>query len=300
MSSPPALPRKRRVGVVGYGSLGKYLVKAILTDAKVSARLELAFVWNRTFAKVAGDSSIPEKCKLENLDDFAASKPDLIVEVAHPLITKEYGARFLAVADYMPGSPTALADRACEASVLAAAAAAPGPGGTGLYLPSGALWGAQDIQKMSARGGIARLAICMKKDPAALKAVGSLLESRDALLGADGTWKAGETELFKGSVRDLCPLAPNNVNTMACCALAGSTLGFDRTEARLCVDPALKAHVVEIDVWGHPKPNGEVFHARTVRYSPAAVGAVTSSATYNSFVSSMMQSYGRGSGVHFS
>ena len=109
-------PRKRRVGVVGYGSLGKYLVKAILTDAKVSARLELAFVWNRTFAKVAGDSSIPEKCKLENLDDFAASKPDLIVEVAHPLITKEYGARFLAVADYMPGSPTALADRACEAA----------------------------------------------------------------------------------------------------------------------------------------------------------------------------------------
>jgi hypothetical protein len=38
----------------------------------------------------------------------------------------------------------------------------------------------------------------------------------------------GETVLFSGSVRELCPLAPNNVNTMAAAAIAGHTLGFDK------------------------------------------------------------------------
>ena len=38
--------------------------------------------------------------------------------------------------------------------------------------------------------------------------------------------KTGEFIVFDGSVRELAPLAPNNVNTMACAALAGSNLGF--------------------------------------------------------------------------
>jgi aspartate dehydrogenase len=42
----------------------------------------------------------------------------------------------------------------------------------------------------------------------------------------------GEFVLFEGSVRDLCPLAPNNVNTMASAALAGFNLGFDKVKAR--------------------------------------------------------------------
>ena len=37
--------------------------------------------------------------------------------------------------------------------------------------------------------------------------------------------------LYEGPVRDLCPLAPNNVNTMACLSLFG--IGFDRTIGRL-------------------------------------------------------------------
>ena len=38
----------------------------------------------------------------------------------------------------------------------------------------------------------------------------------------------GETVIYSGSVRELCPLAPNNVNTMAAAAIAGHTLGFDK------------------------------------------------------------------------
>ena len=46
----------------------------------------------------------------------------------------------------MIGSPTALADRDIEASLEAAATK------HGLYIPSGALWGGEDIRKMAERG----------------------------------------------------------------------------------------------------------------------------------------------------
>ena len=46
--------------------------------------------------------------------------------------------------------------------------------------------------------------------------------------------KTEPTVLYEGPVRDLCPLAPNNVNTMATLALFG--IGFDRTVGRLGKD----------------------------------------------------------------
>ena len=39
-----------------------------------------------------------------------------------------------------------------------------------------------------------------------------------------------------GPVRQLCPLAPANVNTMACAAIAASNLGFDNVEGCLVAD----------------------------------------------------------------
>lgn len=40
-----------------------------------------------------------------------------------------------------------------------------------------------------------------------------------------------------GSVRELCPLAPNNVNTMAAAAIAAHNLGFDKTQGCIVADP---------------------------------------------------------------
>ena len=42
-----------------------------------------------------------------------------------------------------------------------------------------------------------------------------------------------------GPVRGLCPLAPNNVNTMAAAALAAPNLGFDGVRGCLVSDPRL-------------------------------------------------------------
>lgn len=83
--------KARRVGVVGYGKLGEFLVNKILEDE----RLELAFVWNRS--KEAFTGKIDLQYILEDLNNVAERTPDIIVEVAHPCITKDYGPMFLSV-----------------------------------------------------------------------------------------------------------------------------------------------------------------------------------------------------------
>lgn len=287
-----APPRRRRVGIVGFGSLGQFLAEKILTDAKASAAFELAFVWNRSPDKVdAFVPALPDGVKCRDLADFPKYGADVIVEVSHPDVTRAWGAAFLAHADFYCGSPTAFADPAIDAPLRAAAASGP----FGVYVPAGALWGAVDIAKMADRGTIKYLAITMKKHPASLKLEGVLGE-KVAALQAAGT--PGESVVYEGSVRGLCPLAPNNVNTMAAAAIAAHTLGFDGVQARLVSDPSLEAHVITIDVRGAPGADGQCFRSFTERYNPAPPGAVTGLATYASFLSSLFFAGGKGAGVH--
>jgi hypothetical protein len=48
------------------------------------------------------------------LKDFSKFKVDMIIEVAHPSITCEFGAEFLKFSNFFCGSPTALADLKLE------------------------------------------------------------------------------------------------------------------------------------------------------------------------------------------
>ncbi|XP_064612812.1 aspartate dehydrogenase domain-containing protein-like [Liolophura sinensis] len=271
-----------RIGIVGYGHLGQYLVDAILENPS----LELAFVWNRS--KTVFEGKVKPDYILEDLSAFRDRKADLIIEVAHPGISFQYGAEFLTQTDYMVGSPTALASAELEGQLRSAAVK------HGLYIPVGALWGADDVQKMAQRGTLQALKITMKKHPSSFKLEGELKIKNDEV-------KSDAVVLFDGPVRELCPLAPNNVNTMAVGAMAASNLGFDKVQGSLVSDPSLTDyHIVEVDVWGPGDiEKGTAFHCHTVRTNPAKVGAVTGSATYASFLSSMLRARGKGPGVHF-
>lgn len=219
--------RRRRVGVVGFGLLGQYLVERILNDPAASAALELAFVWNRSLERLAESSVVPPAARCTDLANVALFSPDIIVEVCHPDVTREWGTRFLAVADVYVGSPTAFADPETDRALRSAAQTGP----HALYVPAGALWGAQDLARMAARGALSALRVTMKKHPASLKLGGALGEVVARLLAAGAP--PGETVLYEGPVRGLAPLAPNNVNTMAAAAIAAPILGFDGVVARL-------------------------------------------------------------------
>ncbi|XP_013786110.1 putative L-aspartate dehydrogenase [Limulus polyphemus] len=273
--------RRRRIGIVGFGHLGQYLVQAILEKQQ---EFELAFVWNRTKSYLAG--KVDPSLQLDDLSNFTDKHPDLVVEVAHPSITAEFGKLFVRHCDYMIGSPTVLADKNTEISLREAATQ------YGIYIANGALWGGEDIRKMADHGTLKGLKVTMSKHPSCLKLVGELQSKNEQV-------KDHAVILYQGSVRDLCPKAPNNVNTMAAAAIAGYTLGFDNTQACLISDPSLADyHIVEVEVQGPIQPDGKKFLVQTVRKNPAPMGAVTGTATYVSFLSSMLEARGKGSGFH--
>ena len=126
----------------------------------------------------------------------------------------------------MLGSPTALADEDLENTLYKAA----NEFNHGLYVPSGALWGGEDIRKMAERGTLKGVTVTMRKHPTSFKLNGDI---------ADKNAEVTDTEvvLYEGPVRPLCSLAPNNVNTMAAAAIAASNLGLDKTIGKLVSDP---------------------------------------------------------------
>uniref|UniRef100_A0A3Q2PZF5 Aspartate dehydrogenase domain-containing protein n=1 Tax=Fundulus heteroclitus TaxID=8078 RepID=A0A3Q2PZF5_FUNHE len=256
-----------RVGVVGYGHLGQFLVDKLL-KAGPGLGLVLGFVWNRNPDKLQG--SVPAELILDDLSSFANRRCDVIVEVCHPQIVRDFGHEFLSKSHLMVGSPSALSDPDLNQKLRQASL----QHGRTLYIPSGALWGGQDIQRMNNSGTLKALFIRMSKHPSCFRLTGHVL----------GDWTEGEGRrvLFRGSVADLCPLAPNNVNTMAAAAVAAGTLGF-----------TVFFFTLHVEVTG---PDG--FSVHTVRRNPAKLGAVTGSATYNSFWNSLLICRGHGGTVY--
>lgn len=155
------------------------------------------------------------------------------------------------------GSPSALSDADLNHTLRQAAQKY----GRTLYVPSGALWGGQDIQRLNDSGALKvilsgvqiyaasgftiyilrkwyifwltrfqGLFIRMSKHPSCFRLTGDL----------PSDWMEGEGRrvLYNGSVAELCPLAPNNVNTMAAAAVAAGTLGFNGVRGEIVSDTA--------------------------------------------------------------
>lgn len=270
----------RRIGIVGFGHIGQYIYNAL----KDSKEFEVCFVWNRSEDKLKG---LPQDIILKDLEDFSKRNADLIIEVAHISITKTYGEQFLQSSDFMIGSPTALADLELETSLRRKALES----GHGLYVPAGAFWGGEDVKKMADQNSLKGLKVTMKKHPSSFKLVGELVKKNEQV-GED------PVILYEGPVRQLCPMAPANVNTMACAAIAGHNLGFDKVQGCLVADRSLECHIVEIEVTGPSGEDGQQFTVKTTRTNPCRIGAVTGNATYASFLYSVKRAHGKGGGVH--
>ncbi|XP_053824381.1 aspartate dehydrogenase domain-containing protein isoform X3 [Vidua chalybeata] len=228
--------RIRRVGILGYGELGQFLVSQLLSQGP-SVGLSLCFVWARRQGAL---EALPPPLRLGDLRELPSTGVDLVVEVAHPCVAQEHGEDILGHADLMLGSPSALADAVTERRLRAAAAR----GGHTLYVPRGALWGCEDIARMDSAGTLQALKVTMTKAPGSFRPQG-WLSPRVAAAVASGT----RTVLYEGPLRPLCPLVPNNVNAMAAAALAAPRLGFDGVTACLVADPSVPdCHIVTVEV----------------------------------------------------
>ncbi|XP_038609048.1 putative L-aspartate dehydrogenase [Tachyglossus aculeatus] len=285
----PGAPK--RVGVAGFGRLGQYLVQRLLSEGPALG-LELVFVWNRDPGRMGG--AVPPALQLLDLATFAERCPHLVVEVAHPHVARDFGPQILNSSDLMVGSPSAFADQDTERRLREASS----HGGHTVFVPRGALWGAEDIRRLDQAGGLLGLRVTMATHPDGFRLEGPLA-ARLAGPGKEEGDGAGDglgrrRVLYEGPVRGLCPAAPRNSNTMAAACLSAPGLGFDRVIGRLVADTSLvDRHVVEVEVTGPPGPGGRSFSVRTRRENPADPGAVTGSATLGAFWTSLLVCCGR-------
>jgi len=261
---------KIRIGIVGFGKLGQYLYRLLQGHPE----FEIAFVWNRT-KHVLIDCNVAPSLVLDKLENIFELEVDLIVEVAHPDITHKYGKLFLEHGALFIGSPSALANQETYDLLLKVS----NTQNRTVFIPQGALWGGEDIRRMALNGTLKALTITMSKHPSSFKLT-SGVQLEDI---------KGAQVVYEGSVRELCPLAPNNVNTMAAAAVAASNLGFDGVCGRIIADPnLLDWHVIDVEVTGPTHEGGRTFSTKTTRRNPADPGAVTGTATFASFFSSVL------------
>lgn len=282
---------KKKIGIIGFGSVGQFLADKILTDSRISEKLELSFVWNRTESKL---DALEPKYRLlgENFGeaflDFISKneKPDIIVELAHYTLIEEFGPMILEHCHLFMTTITAFAHESIDKALKS------GMGDHAIYLPSGAAWGIDDIVKMDSSGSIKQVKLSMYFNAKALKLSPSYDDTLQQFLESSNDEQ--EILIAKGTVRELALIAPNNVNTMCCVALAAKSQGLDNCIAYLFARKSHDAHVTEIEIRG-----ADGFIVKTQRINPAKKTAVTGAQTYYSFLESLLKCNGEESGIVF-
>jgi aspartate dehydrogenase len=220
---------KARIGLIGLGYIGRYVYEQVRSRPELG--LEIAFVHDLAAERLEG---LPEELVLRDISAFAARQPNLVVEMAHPIVTRQYGAIFLAKTDYMPLSITAFADEGLPELLQDTARR----NGTCLFIPHGAVVGLESI--FEGRDLWEEVTMVMKKSPKNLDFAAAPRFSAHEIKTA--------TVLYDGPTRAVCPLFPRNVNSHATVAMAG--IGFDHTRSVLVADPSLDVSVIEVTARG--------------------------------------------------
>jgi len=260
----------KRVGLIGFGYIGQYIYERISCHPELG--LEVAFVYNRTAEKLGG---LPAHLVLKDLRAMVSYQPDLVVEMAHPNITRDYGAMILSSTDYMILSVSVLGEEQLEQELLAVCEAK----GTRLYIPHGALVGVDNL--FESRHIWEDVTITFRKHPESIDFTHVRMLPGDII---------GETVLYDGPVRGITKLYPRNINTMATCALA--TIGLDRCRGILIANPALDVGIAEVKAKGRDG-------SRLESYKSVPMRGVSGSEMLESQFNSILKAAGHKPGLNF-
>jgi aspartate dehydrogenase len=230
MSDPPsARSGPLRVGLIGFGAIGRALWSAIGEGRAGRAACPAILV-----RRGRAEPGVPLTA---DRDAFLAERLDAVVECAGHTAVRQHGAPALAAgADLIVTAVGALMDDA----LLARLAAAAGASGRRLIVPAAGI-GALDMLGAAAVGGLSRVRVTVRKDPASWK--GTAAEEICNLDALDAP-----AVLYSGPVREGARRYPSNVNISAAAALAG--IGPDRTELVIIADPSIDSHVVALEAEG--------------------------------------------------
>ncbi|PJN88762.1 aspartate dehydrogenase [Bacillus sp. mrc49] len=234
-----------RLGLIGCGNIGKFLLQAINANGLLPGSKIVAIYARRE--EIAAQLSDEFKAKAcGDVDAILKSDVDLIIEAATVEAAKEYGLNVLKSGkDLLLSSIGAMADpdfaenanKLCQMNNVQ------------LYLPSGAIGGLDILKSANAMNGLETVSITTRKPPSALPACSSL---------------ANETVLFVGSAAEAIKQFPRNINVAIVLSLAG--LGSEHTKVKIIADPTVvkNIHLIEatgsfgklkLEVENEPLPN---------------------------------------------
>lgn len=211
----------KKVGLLGFGTIGKYLYKELAKDG-----VEIAFVYctKEPQEKEVKDLFISTP---EQLEAKCQEGVDLVIEAAVSKVVVEVAPMVLQYADFLAFSTTAFAEAGFEEKVAGICQQY----NHAFHVPHGAILGLDGI--FDGKKVLEKVTITTTKKPANL-----------------GREDKERTILYEGPTRGACKAYPRNVNVHASIAIAG--LGFDKTISKIVSDPnaAGNTHHIEIEAEG--------------------------------------------------
>lgn len=265
------------IAILGVGKVGQTLLKSFEGSPELQEKFTVTDLWNRSTA-VFQDIEIPTNATVhQSIEELLPRLPeiDLVIECSHPSVLRKYAGAILKQADLFVSSPTAFADP----DFLQGIRSQLQNGEQNCYIGLGASLGIWDIIRLDRDQQIKSLEVEMKKHPDSFKLPGK--EEQEKQMAARGS--DGDHLLASGDIGLINALAPQNTNTMAAYALAASELGFSGCKGRITANRDLETHLVHCNV----ETKGGL-KLSFLRDNPAGHGQVTGSATFSSFLSSVI------------
>ena len=228
---------EKRVGIIGYGSIGKEIIAATRRHEIPNAKIVALFDKESTvFNSVDYDTG--ELHLFSDFDEFYNSKIysniDIIMECASKGAIKEYGKKIIdSKKDLIVLSVGAFSDE----KYLIELQNLSNLNNTKILIPTGAIAGLDSIR--SVKKYLNTLTIVTTKNPKSLIGAPYFKTSK---IRIDEILK--ETVLFEGNAVDAIELFPANVNVAVSVALAG--IGLVKTQVKIVADPTLSVNKHEI------------------------------------------------------
>ena len=228
---------EKRVGIVGYGSIGKEIIAATRRHEIPNAKIVALFDKESTvFNSVDYDTG--ELHLFSDFDEFYNSKIysniDIIIECASKGAVKEYGMKIIKskkVLIVLSVGAFSDEDYLRELQNLSKL------NNTRILIPTGAIAGLDSIR--SVKKYLNTVTIVTTKNPKSLVGAPYFKSSK---IRIDEISK--ETVLFEGNAADAIELFPANVNVAVSIALAG--IGLVKTQVKIVADPTLSVNKHEI------------------------------------------------------
>ena len=213
----------KRVGIVGYGLLGSYLVRKLNGEKEI----DIAFVYDVDRNKL---KDLDPSLVIKSLAEAPSRRPDLVVEMVNSEWVSENAAFVLEFSDLLIASVSAFADEKLNEKLDSVAEL----NRRRYYISHGAIAGLDGIRDGKE--------IIKEVKITTIRPEHGYFDLKDII---KKKMKA-RTVIYEGPVRKACRLFPKNVNLFATVAIHG--LGFDQTQCAIVVDPEIDIiqHFIEV------------------------------------------------------